>query len=64
MKSHYPMLLSRTKAMLFVNISRNMLEKAAATGQVRTILTKGNHRRYFRDDLTKHFNERLQKQQG
>lgn len=64
MKSHYPMLLSRTKAMLFVNISRNTLEKAAADGKVRTVLTKGNHRRYFRDDLNKYFNERLQKQQG
>lgn len=64
MQSHYPMLLSRTKAMLFANISRNTLEKAAAAGTVRTILTKGNHRRYFRDDLNKQFNERLQKQQG
>jgi excisionase family DNA binding protein len=62
MKSHYPMLLPRTKAMLFANVSRMTLEKAAAEGKVRVCRTKGNHRRYFREDLNKHFNERLQKQ--
>jgi hypothetical protein len=56
-----PVLLSRQKAMLFAKIGRIRLESLARNGQVRTFTTKGGHKRYFRDDLTKYLNEILQK---
>ena len=61
MEVYYPTLLSRQKAMLFANIGRIRLESLARNSQVRTFTTRGGHKRYFRDDLTKYLNEILQK---
>lgn len=61
MEVFYPVLLSRQKAMLFAKIGRIRLESLAQKGQVRTFTTKGGHKRYFRDDLSKYLNEILQK---
>lgn len=57
MEQHYPMLLSRQKAMNFCNLGRKALENFISKNAVRTFVTEGGHRRYFRDDLAKHLNE-------
>lgn len=64
MKDYYPMILSRTKAMLFASISRRELEKLAKSGRVRYFTTNGGHRRFVRADLNRYLNEKLQEQQG
>lgn len=59
MKTYYPNLLTRQRAMQMLNCSRFKLEKLIKGGEVRTFKTSGGHNRYFRDDLTK-----LNKQNG
>jgi predicted site-specific integrase-resolvase len=59
MEVYYPELLNRKKAMTLFGLSRKMIEKLAKDGIVRTYVTNGGHRRYFRDDLIKYFNEKL-----
>jgi len=58
MEIFFPSLLSRQKAMLFLNVGRKKLETVAKTYQVRTFTTKGGHKRYFRDDLIKYTNDK------
>lgn len=53
MEIYYPTLLSRQKAMLWTGLGRKKLETLAKEGHVRIFTTKGGHKRYFRDDLTK-----------
>jgi hypothetical protein len=62
MEQHYPMLLSRQKAMNFCGMGRKALENFVAKKNVRTFVTEGGHKRYFRDDLAKHLNEKSPKQ--
>ena len=62
MNIYFPELLPRKKAMIIFGFSRKKIEKLAKDGTVRTYITKGGHRRYFRNDLIKIFNEELQKQ--
>lgn len=64
MDVYFPELLPRKKAMQIFGFSRKLLEKLAKNGIVRTYSTNGGHKRYFRDDLIKYFNEELQKQYG
>jgi len=64
MQIHFPSILSRTKAMLMLGISRHTLEKAVNSGGIRFFVTSGGHKRYFKSDLIKYFNEKLQEQQG
>jgi hypothetical protein len=59
MEQHFPVLLSRKQAMIFVGRGRKFLENFATKHNVRVYVTKGGHRRYFRDDLAKHLNEKL-----
>jgi hypothetical protein len=59
MEIYFPTLLSRKKAMLISGFTRKKLEKLAQCGLIRVFLTKGNHKRYYRDDLIKIFNEKL-----
>ena len=40
--------------MNMTGFGRKVIEKMADQGKVRTYRTKGNHRRYHRDDFTKH----------
>lgn len=51
MEIYFPCLLSRSKAMLFIGLTRRKLTQLANSGAVRTYRTKGGHIRYFRDDL-------------
>jgi hypothetical protein len=51
MEVYYPILLTRSKAMLLMGLTRRKLESLAMDGIVRTYTTKGGHKRYFRDDL-------------
>lgn len=62
MEQHYPMLLSRQKAMNFCGLGRKALENFISKNKVRTFVTSGGHRRYFRDDLAKHLNEQKEQQ--
>lgn len=62
MEVYFPELLSRKKAMMIFGFSRKTIEKLANTGVIRTYITVGGHKKYFRDDLIKYFNEKLQKQ--
>jgi len=61
MQAYYPMILTRTKAMLFAGISRHVLETLAKEGKVRYFTTSGGHRRFVRADLNRYLNEKLQK---
>ena len=63
MELYFPCLLPRKKAMLCSGLSRTLLEQLAKTGVIRTYTTKGNHKRYFRDDLINFINEKIQQQQ-
>lgn len=45
------MLLLRTQAIELSGLTRKRIEKLANEGKVRTLRTKGNHRRYNRDDI-------------
>ncbi len=60
MEIYFPCLLSRKKAMQCSGLSRTLLERLAKAGVIRTYTTKGNHKRYFRDDLINFINEKLQ----
>lgn len=62
MQEHYPMLLSRQKAMSFCGMGRKALENFISKKNVRAFVTAGGHRRYFRDDLAKHLNEQKNRQ--
>lgn len=53
MEEHYPMLLSRRKAMSFVGKGRRSLENFIQKNNVRFFQTKGGHKRYFKSDLEK-----------
>lgn len=64
MQEHYPMLLSRQKAMSFCGLGRKALENFVTRNAVRVFKTDGGHRRYFRDDLAKHLNEQETKREG
>ena len=64
MQEHFPMLLSRQKAMNFCGLGRKALENFVTRNAVRVFTTNGGHRRYFRDDLAKHLNEKQIRQQG
>lgn len=59
MQEHFPVLLSRKKAMTLLGRGRKYLENFASRNKVRTYVTKGGHKRYFRDDLTKHLNDKI-----
>jgi excisionase family DNA binding protein len=48
-----PALLTRSQAMNLTGFGRKIIEKMADQGKVRTYRTKGNHRRYHRDDFLK-----------
>lgn len=48
-----PALLTRSQAMNMTGFGRKIIEKMADLGKVRTYRTKGNHRRYHRDDFLK-----------
>jgi hypothetical protein len=54
MKTYYPNLLTRQRAMQMLNCTRTELEKLVQENSVRTFKTSGNHNRYFRDDLSKY----------
>jgi excisionase family DNA binding protein len=54
MKTYYPNLLTRQRAMQMLNCTRTELEKLVQQNSVRTYKTSGKHNRYFRDDLTKY----------
>lgn len=60
MENFIPILLSRQKASAFTGFGRKRLESLAKRGLVRTFITKGGHKRYFRDDLQIILNEILQ----
>lgn len=62
MDNYIPCLLSRSKAMLFLGLTRRNLEKLATDGIIRVYKTKGGHKRYFRDDLKTILNEHNKKQ--
>jgi hypothetical protein len=62
MQEHYPMLLSRQKAMAFCKMGRKALENFISKKSVRKFVTDGGHKRYFRDDLAKHLNEQKEQQ--
>jgi len=53
MELFFPSFLSRQKAILLTGLARKKLETACKLKQVRTLTTKGGHKRYFRDDLLK-----------
>ena len=55
MKTYYPNLLTRQRAMQMLDCTRTLLEKLVATKKVRTFKTDGGHNRYFRDDLTREY---------
>lgn len=59
MQEHFPVLLSRKKAMTLLGRGRKFLENFAVKNNVRTYVTKGGHRRYFRDDITKYLNDKV-----
>jgi hypothetical protein len=59
MEEHFPVLLSRKKAMQFTGLSRKMLEKFAKGNGIRFFTTNGGHKRYFKPDLTKKLNENI-----
>lgn len=63
MEPHFPMLLTRKKAMAFCGFGRKALENFASKKSVRTFVTEGGHKRYFRDDLAKHLNEQKEQQE-
>ena len=54
MKTYYPNLLTRQRAMHMMNCTRTQLEKLVQEKNLRTFKTSGGHNRYFRDDLTKY----------
>lgn len=51
MEEHYPVMLSRKKAMQFSGLSRAKLEQAAKEKNIRFFTTSGGHKRYFKQDL-------------
>jgi excisionase family DNA binding protein len=57
-----PALLTRSQAMNMTGFGRKVIEKMADQGKVRTYRTKGNHRRYHRDDFTKHLSTNEERQ--
>jgi excisionase family DNA binding protein len=54
MKTYYPNLLTRQRAMQMLDCTRTKLEKLVQENNLRTYKTTGGHNRYFRDDLTKY----------
>lgn len=56
MKTYYPNLLTRQRAMQMLECTRTKLEKLVQENNLRTYKTSGGHNRYFRDDLTKYTN--------